>query len=72
MNKLWDYEDYVAHLIHPNPLVRHWAFKALEGRYSNKYSDEVSNLIDDKDEHLACVALRYLAMHEADQHAPVI
>jgi len=72
MNKLWDYEDYVAHLIHPNPLVRHWAFKALEGRYSSKYSDEVSNLIDDKDEHLACAALRYLAMHEADQHAPAI
>ena len=72
MNKLWDYEDYVKHLFHPNQQVRSWAFSALENHYPNRYTDEVHTLIGDKDEHLACAAPRYLAMHEAVQHAPAI
>lgn len=72
MNKLWDYKDYVNHLSHENRLVRRWAFKALESHYPNRYTDKVCNLISDEDEHLACAAPRYLAQHEAVQHAPAI
>ena len=72
MNKLWDYEDYVDHLSHSNQLVRRWAFAAIENHYPNRYTDEVCNLIGDEVEHLACAAPRYLAMHEAVQHAPAI
>jgi HEAT repeat protein len=72
MNKLWDYEDYVNHLSHQNKIVRRWAFAAIENHYPNRYTDEVCNLIDDEVEHLACAAPRYLAMHEAVQHAPAI
>lgn len=72
MKKLWDYEDYVNHLSHANKLVRRWAFNALENHFSNKYTDKISILINDEDEHLACSALRYLARHEAVQHAPAI
>jgi len=72
MNKLWDYEDYVDHLSHPNQLVRRWAFEAIENHYANRYTDEVCNLIGDEVEHLACAAPRYLARHEAVQHAPAI
>lgn len=52
--------------------MRHWAFTAIENRYPNRYTDEVCNLIGDEVEHLACAAPRYLAMHEAVQHAPAI
>ena len=72
MNKLWDYEDYVNHLSHQNKIVRRWAFSAIENHYQNRYTDEVCNLIGDDVEHLACAAPRYLAMHEAVQHAPAI
>jgi len=72
MNKLRDYKDYVNHLTHENRLVRRWAFKALENHYANRYTDEVCSLINDEDEHLACAAPRYLAQHEAVQHAPAI
>jgi hypothetical protein len=72
MNKIWGYEDYVNHLSHPNKIVRSWAFAALENHYPNRYTDEVCLLIGDEDEHLACAAPRYLALHGAIQHAPAI
>ncbi len=72
MTKLWGYEDYVDHLSHQNDLVRRWAFGAIENRYPNRYTDEVSKLIGDKVEHLACAAPKYLAKHDAVQHAPAI
>ena len=72
MNKLWNYEDYVDHLSHPNQLVRRRAFEAIENHYANKYTDEVCNLIGDQVEHLACAAPRYLAKHGAVGHAPAI
>lgn len=72
MNKLWDYQDYVNHLSHKNRLVRRWAFEALENHYPNIYTDEVSKLIGDEDRHLACASPRYLAQHNAVQHAPAI
>lgn len=72
MKKLWNYEDYVNHLSHPNKLLRSWAFEALEEHYPNKYTDEISNLIGDEDSHLACAVPRYLAKNGAVQHAPKI
>lgn len=72
MKKLWDYEDYVNRLSHANKLVRRWAFNALENHFPNKYTDKVCILINDEDEHLACAALRYLALHDAVQHAPAV
>ena len=72
MNKLWNYEDYVKHLSHRSSLVRRWAFEALEEHYPNRFTDEISNLVGDKDTHLACAAPRYLAKHRAVQHAPKI
>ena len=72
MNKLWHYENFVNQLSHQNKLVRCWAFEALENHFPNRYTDEVCNLIGDEVEHLACAAPRYLAMHEAIQHAPAI
>ena len=72
MNRLWDYEDYVNHLSHQNKIVRRWAFDAVENHYTNRYTDEVCHLIGDEVEHLACAAPRYLAKHEAVQHAPAI
>jgi len=72
MNKLWDYEDYVNHLSHRNKIVRRWAFAAIENHYPNRYTDEVCSLIGDEEEHLACAAPRYLAGHDAIQHAPAI
>jgi len=72
MNKLWNYEDYVNHLSHPDKTVRRWAFDALENHYPNRYTDEVCSLIGDEDQHLACAAPRYLAGHGAIQHSAVI
>lgn len=72
MNKLWNYEDFVNHLSHQNKIVRRWAFAAIENHFPNRYTDEVCNLIGDEVEHLACSAPRYLAIHEAVQHAPAI
>jgi hypothetical protein len=72
MNRLWDYNDYVNHLSHVNKIVRRWAFAAIENHYPNRYTDEVCSLIGDEVEHLACAAPRYLARHEAVQHAPAI
>ena len=72
MHILWTYEDYVKHLSHKNSLVRRWAFDAITNRYPNKYSDEVSRLIGDEDNLLACAATEYLAKHNAVEHAPHI
>lgn len=72
MNKLWNYQDYVKHLNHPNTLIRRRAFKAIKEHYPNRYTDEVANLIADEDSHLACAAPRYLAKNGALQHAEKI
>ncbi|WP_246293657.1 HEAT repeat domain-containing protein [Desulfobacter latus] len=72
MDRLWNYEDYVKFLSHDNRLVRKWAFEAIEKQYPNRYTDEVSRLISDEDSHLACMAPKYLAKHQAVQHAPAI
>ncbi len=72
MNRLWRYQDFVKHLSHENTLVRRWAFHAVENRYQNRYTDEVSRLINDKDEYLASAAPLYLAEHCAVRHAPAI
>lgn len=72
MNKLWKYEDYVNHLSHENDLIRRWALSALESRFLNRYTDQVANLINDRNENLVCAALRYLSYHQALQHAPAI
>ena len=71
-NKLWNYEDYISHLSHESMLVRGWAFNALENRFANKYADQVASLLNDEDEHLACFAPKYLALHDAVWHAPAI
>lgn len=72
MNRHWNYQDYVNHLSHKNKIVRRWAFSAIENHYSNRYTDEIFNLIGDEDEHLACASPRYLAKFGAVQHAPLI
>jgi hypothetical protein len=72
MRRLWNYEDYVKYLSHDNSLVREWAFDALEKKYANRYTDEISKLISDEDSHLACAAPKYLAAHKAVQHGPAI
>ena len=72
MNKLWNYEDYVSHLSHESMLVRRWAFNALENRFANRYEERVVGLLNDENEYLACVAPKYLALHEAVWHAPAI
>jgi len=72
MHILWTYKDYVKHLSHKNSLVRRWAFDAITNRYPNKYSSEVSRLIGDEDNFLACAAPEYLAKHNAVEHAPHI
>jgi len=72
MNLIWKYEDYVNYLAHKNIIIRRWAFDAIENRYPNRYTDAVSNLLGDADHHLACAAPRYLAKHNAVQHAPAI
>nr|WP_319493089.1 HEAT repeat domain-containing protein [uncultured Desulfobacter sp.] len=72
MRRLWNYEDYIRFLSHDNSFVREWAFDALEKKYPNRYTDEVSKLISDQNSHLACAAPKYLAIHKAVQHAPAI
>jgi hypothetical protein len=72
MRQLWSYQDYLSHLTHTNNLVRRWAFKAIEKRFPRRYTPEVAKLIGDSDAHLACAAPRYLAHHQAIDHAPAI
>ncbi len=72
MNPIWTYQDYVNHLAHPNNLVRKWAFDALDERYPRCFTKEVSSLIGDSDEYLACMAPLYLASHNAIFFAPAI
>ena len=72
MNPLWVNQDYIDHLSHPNYLVRRWAFKAISERYRRVYTPEVARLIGDDDEHLACVAPKYMARHSAVDQAPAI
>jgi len=72
MNRLWAYQDYIDHLSHPNSYVRRWAFKAIENRFPRKVTKEVSVLIGDPDERLACGAPKYLANHRAVEYAPKI
>lgn len=72
MNPLWTYQDYVDHLAHSNYLVRRWAFQAINNRFPCVYTPEVAQLIGDADEHLACVAPKYLASHSAIDQAPAI
>jgi len=72
MNRLWSYRDYVEHLRHPHSLVRRWAFKAIETQFPRVFTKEVSNLIGDSDEYLACMAPKYLAAHGAAEFAPDI
>jgi len=72
MNRLWSYQNYVEHLSHANTFVRRWAFKAIENQFPRKFTKEVSILIGDPDERLACGAPKYLAKHRAVEYAPKI
>lgn len=72
MQKLWEFEDYVGHLKHANSSVRNWAFDAVEKHFPRRFAAEASGLIGDENEHLACMAPRYLAKHHAVQFAPEI
>ena len=67
MQRLWTYEDFVGRLVHPNSLVRTWAFDIIEKRFPKHYTPDVAKLIGDPDEHLACAAPRYLAKHKATE-----
>ncbi|MGA3117906.1 MAG: SEC-C metal-binding domain-containing protein [Syntrophobacteraceae bacterium] len=69
MQRLWNYEDFVGRLAHPNSLVRTWAFDIIEKRFPRHYTPDVAKLIGDPDEHLACAAPRYLARHKATEFA---
>ena len=72
MHRLWTYEDYVEHLSHPDSLVRTWAYYGIENQYPQRFCREVSRLIDDSDQHLACRAPQYVAKHGAVEFAPAI
>ena len=72
MQKLWEFEDYVGYLKHANSSVRNWAFDAVENHFPSRFAAEVAGLIGDENEHLACMAPRYLAEHHAVQFAPKI
>ncbi len=72
MQRLWNRQDYVAHLGHPNPAVRQWALEALDSQFYGMYTPEVSRLIGDPDEYLARDAAEYLARHKAREFAPRI
>ncbi len=72
MKRIWSYQDYVDHLTHPNNFVRRWAFNAIGKQFPRRYTKEISALIGDSDEHLACMAPRYLAKHNAVEFAPAI
>jgi len=56
MQRLWTYEDFVGRLVHPNSLVRTWAFDIIEKRFPKHYTPDVAKLIGDPNEHLACAA----------------
>jgi len=72
MQKIWNYKDYVSRLPHPEVEIRDWAFRSLNERYPNRYTDEVVHLIGDEKSYLASMAPRYLARHGAVQHAEKI
>ncbi len=72
MKRLWNITDYIERLSHHSGLVRRWAFKAIEEFHPRQYVKEVSNLIGDPVEHLACAAPRYIAKHNGIEFAPAI
>ena len=72
MEPLFDYQDYVDYLGHSSDLVRQWAFSAIQRRFPRRCTSQVSQLIGDSNEHLACSAPKYLASHRATEYAPAI
>ena len=72
MEPLFDYQDYVDYLGHSSDLVRQWAFSAIERRFPRRCTSQVSQLIGDPNEHLACSAPKYLASHGRTEYAPAI
>ena len=72
MKRLWQYQDFVGHLSHENELVRERAFRVLNTRFLNRYTDQVAVLLTENDVHLVCAAFRYLVHHQAVQYAPAI
>jgi len=72
MEPLFDYQDYVDYLGHSSDLVRQWAFSAIERRFPRRCTSQVSQLIGDSNEHLACSAPKYLASHGRTEYAPAI
>jgi len=72
MEPLFHYQDYVDYLGHSSNLVRQWAFSAIERRFPRRCTSQVSQLIGDSNEHLACSAPKYLANHRAIEYAPAI
>ncbi len=72
MKRLWNLTDYIEKLSHHSGLVRRWAFEAIEEFHPRQYVKEVSSLIGDSDEHLACAAPRYIAKNDGIEFAPAI
>jgi hypothetical protein len=72
MEPLFDYQDYVDYLGHSSELARQWALSAIQRRFPRRFASQVSQLIGDSNEHLACSAPKYLASHGAIEYTPAI
>ena len=72
MNLIFQYSDYLDHLKDPNPLVRLWAFDALDTQYYRRYAPEVAQLLSQPDDESVSAAAHYLARHQALDQAPAI
>ena len=72
MNLIFQYSDYLDHLKDPSPLVRLWAFDALDTQYYRRYAPEVAQLLSQPDDESVSAAAHYLARHQALDQAPAI
>ncbi|ACL04319.1 SEC-C motif domain protein [Desulfatibacillum aliphaticivorans] len=72
MEKLWNYNDYVDRLQHPNQKVRRWALNALDRQYHRTYAKEAAGLLREEDELLFNRAVEYVVRHRAQDAVPVL
>jgi HEAT repeat protein len=58
---LWTFEDVVRFVDHPDLPLRHWALERLTKRFPGQAGDALSVMVDDPDEYISTMAIRFLA-----------
>jgi HEAT repeat protein len=69
---LWSLDDYQQFLQHPDPIIRNWAARHIEGQYPDRAAESFVGLLTDPDPHLQITACRAISQSDDPRYEPAL